>query len=251
MVEQSSGGGKDARPLTTLAGARSRPRLDYSDDGPQAAAAGASDWQCDVESGDVASLLWHESDTRVRSIVGNARIERVVPVNRLPLLQHPAPAHARSATGQAGRVAAAVRTLGGGIRRPSRRRVCEMRIGRCVISISAVSEAQRISPVLLLYTIYSSCCQVLAYVERLCTGPGGASHAAMFVAKPDFFALLGNVVKISKNIALRVQALHVGGLLLRHAPSISIEISESGFVMQAVEDVKQHQVRPASQPTLV
>ena len=197
-----------------------------------------------MESGDVASLLWHESDTRVRSIVGNARIERVVPVNRLPLLQHPAPTHVRSATGQAGRVAVAVRTLGGGIRRPGRRRVCEMRIGRCVISISAVSEAQRISPVLLLYKIYSSCCQVLAYVKRLCTGPGGASHAAMFVAKPDFFALLGNVVKISKNIALRVQALHVGGLLLRHAPSISIEISESGFVMQAVEDVKQHQVRP-------
>jgi hypothetical protein len=85
--------------------------------------------------------------------------------------------------------------------------------------------------------------QVLAYVERLCTGPGGPAHAAMFVARPDFFALLGNVIKVSKNIALRVQALHVGGLILRHAPSISIAVSESLFVTQAVDDVKQQQVR--------
>lgn len=84
--------------------------------------------------------------------------------------------------------------------------------------------------------------QALAYVERLCTGPGGPAHAAMFVAKPDFFTLLGNVIKTSKNVALRVQALHVGGLLLRHAPDISIAISESVFVTQAVEDAKQQQV---------
>ncbi len=85
--------------------------------------------------------------------------------------------------------------------------------------------------------------QALAYVERLCTGPGGPAHAAMFVAKPDFFTLLGNVIKTSKNVALRVQALHVGGLLLRHAPDISIAISESVFVTQAVEDAKQQQAR--------
>jgi hypothetical protein len=85
--------------------------------------------------------------------------------------------------------------------------------------------------------------QVLAYVERLCSGAGGPSHAAMFVAKPDFFSVLGAVIKNSKNVALRVQALHVGGLLLRHAPVISIAISESVFVMQAVDDLKLQQVR--------
>ena len=90
-------------------------------------------------------------------------------------------------------------------------------------------------------SFHSTPTQVLAYVERLCTGAAGAQHAAMFVHRPDFFALLGNVVKTSKNVALRVQALHVGGLLLRHAPVISIAISESGFVTQAVEDVKQQQ----------
>jgi hypothetical protein len=77
-------GFKDARPLTTLAGARAKPRLDYSDDALQAAAAAASvddGGACEVESGSIVSLLWHESDTRVRSIVGNARIERVTPVS--------------------------------------------------------------------------------------------------------------------------------------------------------------------------
>ncbi len=64
----------------------------------------------------------------------------------------------------------------------------------------------------------------------------------MFVTKADFFALLGNVVKISKNVALRVLALHVGGLLLRHAPVISMAISMSSFVTQAVDDVRQQQV---------
>ena len=82
-AEQQTGGGKDTRPLTTLAGARARPRLDYSDDAPQAVSGGGGSGSvvCDVEGGDVASLLWHDSDTRVKSIVGNARIERVVPVN--------------------------------------------------------------------------------------------------------------------------------------------------------------------------
>jgi hypothetical protein len=86
-ADQAASGGKDARPLTTLAGARARPRLDYSDDAPQAASAGgggAGSVACDVECGDVASLLWHESDTRVKSIVGNARIERVIPVRPPP-----------------------------------------------------------------------------------------------------------------------------------------------------------------------
>jgi hypothetical protein len=92
--------------------------------------------------------------------------------------------------------------------------------------------------------------QVLAYVERLCTGPGGPAHAAIFVTRPDFFVLLGNVIKVSKNIALRVQALHVGGLILRHAPSISIAVSESLFVTQAVEDAKQQQVRHCLLKTL-
>jgi hypothetical protein len=72
----------------------------------------------------------------------------------------------------------------------------------------------------------------------------------MFVARPDFFALMGNVIKVSKNIALRVQALHVGGLILRHAPSISIAVSESLFVTQAVEDAKQQQVRHCLLKTL-
>ncbi len=85
-VEQSIGSGKDARPVTTLAGARARPRLDYSDDAVHAAAAsaaGESGGSCELESGDISTLLWHESDTRVRSIVGNARIERVVPASLL------------------------------------------------------------------------------------------------------------------------------------------------------------------------
>ncbi len=84
-------GFKDARPLTTLAGARAKPRLDYSDDAPQAAAAAASvddGGVCEVESGSIVSLLWHESDTRVRSIVGNARIERVTPVS-CPVMSTP------------------------------------------------------------------------------------------------------------------------------------------------------------------
>jgi hypothetical protein len=89
-VDQAGGSGKDARPLTTLAGARARPRLDYSDDTPSTSAAvgaGAGvtearsgDGSSDVEYGDISTLLWHESDTRVKSIVGNARIERMVPI---------------------------------------------------------------------------------------------------------------------------------------------------------------------------